>query len=101
MELLDLDQSYSGCLEQHELLIAEVSELQAAVDSLTGAAKLQQESLDRCEADRTRLFDLWSDENLARHQAEETPHWGSCAGWATAGVMTAATAVLAGVLLAQ
>jgi hypothetical protein len=101
LELLKLDNEHTTCLEQRRLLEKQTAELKSATQNLLEAAKLQAQAAEDLKADRDRLFALWKDENRRRHEAEQKPHWGSWLGWGTAAVMTVATAVLTGVVIAR
>lgn len=101
IQLLKLDNDHTTCLEQRELLSEEVAELKVATENLLEAAKLQAKAQEELQADRDKYFDLWKKENKARHECENKPHWGSWLGWGTAGVMTVATAILTGYVIAK
>jgi len=96
--LLKLDSAHTACLEISAKREKEIENYDQLVAITKDAVKVTESSLATLKAENERLFKLWKDENLKRHEAENKPNFGAWIGWATAAVMTG---VLGGVVLAQ
>lgn len=86
-DLRHLTQLHVSDLERIEALTAAATELQAAIDSADSQIlTLSQE--------RTRLTQLWEEENRLRHEAENRPEW-DWIPWTLAGGLAVSTIILA------
>ncbi|NJL54368.1 hypothetical protein HC928_03655 [bacterium] len=92
-ELLHMDEDLRQFSERLIVLQNQVTELSQAATSLTQALRVSQSSIELLEEERTRLTELWEDENRRRHQAENRPEW-DWIPWTLSAVLAAAVVVL-------
>lgn len=86
----DLQYYYSA----YPLLELQVIELTQAVNELDSAFRMAEEQIELLQAERTRLFEKWQEENALRLQAQNKPNTSAMIGWAVALVELVIIAVM-------
>jgi hypothetical protein len=101
-ELLKLDATLTSALRMNDLLSEKAEQLESLVGNLQQEMKLRQDSVFTLQAENTRLFDTWKQENQRRLELENRPSsdlpW---LPWGIAGVATITVVVLSVVLVSK
>lgn len=92
-ELLHIDADLRHLTEQHTLDLARIEALTQADSELRLSLTTTREMVTTLEAERTRLTEMWEEENRLRHEAENRPDW-SWLPWTLAAGFAIATLVL-------
>lgn len=92
-ELLRMDADLKYYTNLHIVHEARSLELHVAVDELKLALGSSDNEVRLLQLERTRLTDLWSEENRLRHTAENSTSW-SWLPWTLTGVLGIVTTIL-------
>lgn len=84
--LLELDNERQECLVLQPLFRRQIMNQQTTIESLNEQISSNEIIVKTLEYDRDRYKNMWIEENRARHEAEETPRFGSALPWAIATV---------------
>lgn len=98
-ELLRIDADLAAVQEALALSELALLEQEQVILNITRAHELASEQVELLQRERTRLREMWEEENRQRHEAQATPDLLGWVGWAAAAV-AAATAVALGITLA-
>ncbi len=85
----------ANCMEKNRLLEEKIAQQESVISNLDSIVTYKDQVINKLSKEKERLFNLWSQENLKRHKAENSPRLGSWLPWAIAGAFAISTATLA------
>lgn len=97
-DLLRLDHDLAFFQEAYGNLRSQVSSYEYQLDRLRHQVALQEDSVDILQQERSRLLDLWTEENRRRLECENSPDIMGAVAWGLAAVFAVSTGILAAVL---
>lgn len=91
----------SACKESNGILKQQVAAQEEIIGKQDQIMKLKDDNIVVMQSEKDRLYKMWSEENAARHKAEDKPIFGNWIGWTTAAVLGVATVFLTGLVIAK
>lgn len=99
--ILKLDVSHGALIKMNELFVQKEQEHELAEAKLNEALDVERATNQTLKNENRRLFDLWTEENRKRHQAENRPQMVPWLAWSVAGAALVAAGVLGIVVVAK
>lgn len=100
-DLLKYQIDCQACNQTNDILNQKLITQSEIIDKQDKILKLKDDDLKIAQGEKDRLFKMWSEENLQRHQLENKPSFGGWLGWTAAGVFALSTIFLTGYLVAR